>query len=191
MKRLTLNMIFFLLCMNIYGQRTCGSELNLSKLSQTDPARYKRIMDLENKIQISLSRTPGLRSDQQSTITVPVVVHIVYNTNDQNISDSQVQSQIQVLNEDYRRLNADKVNTPNAFAGFAGDANIQFVLAKKDQYGNNTTGITRTFTAQSIFYPDDDGVKFSYKGGYDAWNPSIILPSSIILYLKLALRQRF
>lgn len=160
----------FLLCIHVYGQRTCGSELNLSKLQQTNPARYKRVMDLENKIQ-TLSRTPEFRSSQQSTITVPVVIHIVYSANEQNISDAQVQSQIQVLNEDYHRLNSDRVNTPNAFASVAGDANIQFVLAKKDPYGNNTSGITRTFTAQNIFYQDNDGVKFSYSGGCNAWNP--------------------
>lgn len=162
----------FLSCIHIYGQRTCGSELNLTKLQQTDPARYQRVMDLENRIQESLIKPDMLRSAPlQSTITVPVVVHIVYNTSAQNISDAQVNSQIQVLNEDYHRSNADRINTPNAFASVAGDANIQFVLAKKDPLGNNTTGITRIFTSQTKFYQNDDGVKFSSSGGENAWNP--------------------
>jgi hypothetical protein len=50
-----------------------------------------------------------------NVITIPVVVHIVYRTTAENISDAQVQSQIDVLNEDFRRLNADAVNTPSLF----------------------------------------------------------------------------
>ncbi len=169
MKKGILYIILFLFCINVHGQRNCGSELNLTKLQQTDPARYQRIMDLENRIQKFLSE-PELRSTSQPTIYIPVVVHIVYKTNDQNISDAQVQSQIQVLNEDFRRLNADKTKTPSSFASVAGDANIEFVLAKKDPYGKSSTGITRTFTTQNQFYPNDD-VKFRSRGGENGWNP--------------------
>jgi len=130
MKKIILNTIMFMLCTSVYGQRTCGSELNLTQIQQTDPARYQRIMDLENQIQEYLRKSPKQRSDPQTIIYIPVVVHIVYNTIAQNISDEQVYSQIQVLNEDYLRLNADRTQTPSAFASVAGDANIQFVLAK-------------------------------------------------------------
>ena len=171
MKREILYAIMFLFCIHVHGQRKCGSELNLTEMQQTDPARYQRIMDLENRIQKSLN-DPVLRSTQQSTIYVPVVVHIVYNNyNTQNLSDAQVHSQIQVLNEDYRRLNADRAKTPSAFVSVAGDANIQFVLAKKDPLGNPTTGITRTITAQNKFYAENESVKFSISGGKNAWNP--------------------
>jgi PKD repeat protein len=77
--------------------------------------------------------------------TIPVVVHIIYQneTDVWNISDQQVISQIQVLNEDFRRLNADTVNTPAGFAAFAGYPNIEFCLARRDTFGQNTTGIIR------------------------------------------------
>lgn len=169
MKKVIFNTIMFLLCIHIYAQKNCGSLLNLNELQQTDTARYQRIMGLENRVQEVLNN-PTLRGSLQSTIYIPVVVHIVYNHHTQNISDAQVYSQIQVLNEDFRRLNADKVNTPNAFASLAGDANIQFVLATKDLYGNNTTGITRTFTSQNKFYQNDN-VKFTVKGGKNGWSP--------------------
>lgn len=45
-------------------------------------------------------------------ITIPVVVHLLYNTAEQNISDDQIRSQIEVLNRDFRRLNTDAANTP-------------------------------------------------------------------------------
>lgn len=77
--------------------------------------------------------------------TIPVVVHIIYQneTDVWNISDQQVISQIQVLNEDFRRLNADTVNTPAGFAASAGYPNIEFCLARRDTMGQNTTGIIR------------------------------------------------
>ena len=171
MKKEILYTIMFLSCIHIYGQRNCGSQLNLMELQQTDTARYQRIMDLENRIQAFLS-DPVLRSGSlQSTIYIPVVVHIIYNNNIPNISDAQVQSQIEVLNEDFRRLNADAANTPSAFASLAGDANIEFVLAKTDPFGNSTTGITRRFyVPKNKFYKNYDDVKFSSSGGENAWN---------------------
>jgi PKD repeat protein len=77
--------------------------------------------------------------------TIPVVVHIIYQneTDVWNISDQQVLSQIQILNEDFRRLNADTVNTPAGFAAVAGYPNIEFCLARRDTLGQNTTGIIR------------------------------------------------
>ena len=77
--------------------------------------------------------------------TIPVVVHIIYQneTDVWNISDQQVISQIQILNEDFRRLNADTVNTPAGFAAVAGYPNIEFCLARRDTLGQNTTGIIR------------------------------------------------
>ena len=48
-------------------------------------------------------------------ITIPVVVHVLYNNAEQNISDQQIKSQIDALNNDYRRRNADAINTPSTF----------------------------------------------------------------------------
>ncbi len=171
MKKIILNIMIFLLCIHIHGQRRCGSDLNLTKLQQTDPARYQRVMDLENRIQEFLNATTLRSTQQQSTIYIPVVVHIVFGNTSQNISDAQVHSQIEVLNEDFRRLNVDRKNTPNTFANVAGDANIQFVLAKKDPYGNSTTGIRRRFSNKNKFYQNNEDVKFSSSGGENGWNP--------------------
>lgn len=84
----------------------------------------------------------------QGVITIPVVVHIVYNTMQPagNITDAQVISKINVLNEDFRRLNADAVNTPSVFSGVAADVEIEFCLASEDPNGLPTNGITRTHT---------------------------------------------
>ncbi|HVU84988.1 MAG TPA: M43 family zinc metalloprotease, partial [Puia sp.] len=102
-------------------------------------------------------------------IVVPVVVHILYNNNQQNITDGQVLSQLKVLNDDYRRLNADSVNTPAPFKGVAADSKIIFRLAKVDPNGYYTTGIIHKYTSQGFFLSDDE-MKFSSSGGDDAWD---------------------
>jgi len=104
-------------------------------------------------------------------ISVPVVVHILYNNNAQNISDAQVISQIVSLNNDFRRRNADTVNTPAPFKSVAADTRIQFCLAKVDPNGRYTTGIIHKYTTQTQFLADD-AMKFSAQGGDDAWDAS-------------------
>lgn len=102
-------------------------------------------------------------------IVVPVVIHVLFHTNVQNISDAQVLSQLVVLNNDYRRLNADTVNTPAAFKNVAADARIVFCLAKVDPSGRNTSGIIRKYTSAELFLSDDE-MKFSATAGDDAWD---------------------
>lgn len=106
---------------------------------------------------------------KDEVIIIPVVVHVLYNTNDQNISDAQVLSQITSLNNDYRRHNADTVNTPLPFRKVAADTRIQFCLAKVDPKGRYTTGIIHKFTTVTQFLADDQ-MKFSSQGGDDAWD---------------------
>ena len=48
-----------------------------------------------------------------------MVVHVVYKTAAQNISDAQVKSQIEVLNEDFRKTNADASKVPAVFQPLA------------------------------------------------------------------------
>ncbi|MFN3939968.1 MAG: zinc metalloprotease, partial [Chitinophagales bacterium] len=101
-------------------------------------------------------------------ITIPVVVHVVYENSTENISDAQVLSQIDVLNEDFRTMNADATSTPAEFAAVAADFEIEFCMATVDPDGNPTTGIVRVSTAVSSFGLGDD-VKFTASGGSDAW----------------------
>lgn len=101
-------------------------------------------------------------------VTIPVVVHIVYPTEAGNISDAQIKSQIEVLNQDYRAKNPDIAKVPKPFKELIGDARIQFALAAVDPLGKPTSGITRTRTTRSTF-GSDDSVKLRAKGGTDAW----------------------
>jgi hypothetical protein len=102
-------------------------------------------------------------------ITIPVVVHVVFNNSLENITDEQITSQIRILNEDYRKQNADIGLVPEPFKPFVADAKIEFKLAVRDPDGNSTKGITRTFTQKTAF-SFDDAVKFASTGGKNAWS---------------------
>ena len=102
------------------------------------------------------------------TARIPVVVHVVSNTAEQDISDEQVVSQIDVLNRDFRATNPDTSAVPSVFAGLIADAQIEFFLATTDPDGNPTSGITRTSTSVQSF-GSNDGVKSAATGGADAW----------------------
>lgn len=111
---------------------------------------------------------------QLAVITIPVVVHVVYNTATQNISDEKIYSQIEALNRDYRRLNLDASNIRPVFNDVVADPEIEFCLATQTPDGLPTTGITRTSSTVQNFFVygsdnDDDNVKFTDKGGHDAW----------------------
>jgi hypothetical protein len=169
----------------------CGSQLDIQQLQSTNRERYDRFMDLEKHTQdyiksLSENNPDNILSNPNATIIIPVVVHVLDNGNPigvgGNISVAQIQSQIDVLNEDFRKLNADRVNTPSAFQPVASDVNFEFRLACIDPNGNATNGITRTLTNIGTFYPlphynpqtqsyDEVaiGIKYTSQGGKDAW----------------------
>ena len=76
-----------------------------------------------------------------------MVFHVIHEGGSENISLEQIEDQMRILNEDFARLNPDTTNTPLCFAEYAGDANIEFRLAKIDPDGNCTQGVTRTFSS--------------------------------------------
>jgi Pregnancy-associated plasma protein-A len=113
--------------------------------------------------------------DENGPITIPVVVHIIHRGESvgtgTNISDAQVQSQIDVLNEDYNRLNPDRLQTRSEWAGVAGNPQVNFRLACRTPSGQVTNGITRRAspTATTIYSIATDNIKFTSQGGQDAW----------------------
>jgi len=92
----------------------------------------------------------------RAVITIPVVVHVIHNGEaigtGTNISDAQIQSQIVVLNEDFRRLNQDILTTPAAFRGASADPLIQFCLAQQKPDGTPTNGIMRRLAPTQAEY---------------------------------------
>ena len=98
-----------------------------------------------------------------------VVVHLIHRTAIDSISEAQIKSQIEVLNEDFSMTNSNFNITPEVFKNVAANAEIKFCLASIDPDGNPTSGIT--YTKTNI---DDIGTtEFYYlsgEGGRNAWD---------------------
>ena len=121
-------------------RRTCATE----DVNAQIQAELKRLNPSYNSARSTRNGAPTALRTQATTYTLPVVVHVINNGETvgtgTNISQAQVQSQIDVLNEDYRNLNADGNNTavvPTAFQPLRGDVQLQFVMAQRDPSGTN------------------------------------------------------
>ena len=92
-------------------------------------------------------KLPAAARKNATVVIIPLVVHIIHNGEavgeGGNISEAQIISQIDVLNEDFRRLNSDADETLPVFQSVADDMEIEFILAKQDPDGLATNGITR------------------------------------------------
>ncbi|GAB2963704.1 hypothetical protein GCM10027048_36050 [Hymenobacter coalescens] len=146
--------------------RQCAAMEVLAAQVAADPAMGQRMAAIEAQTR-NFVASPAMNRTN-AVVTIPVVVHVVYNTAAQNVPQSQIDAQIRVLNEDFAKMNADAANTPALYAGLAANTNIQFVLAQRDPNGAPTTGVVRKSTKTRSF-SSNDFVKYSSKGGSDAW----------------------
>ena len=89
------------------------------------------------------------RAPRTTVARITAVVHVLHRTEAENISDEQIQSQIDVLNADFRARNTDIDKVPAAFAPKVGDALVEFALATEDPDGRQSNGITRTRTRRT------------------------------------------
>jgi hypothetical protein len=158
--------------------RAVEEHLRLLRLS---PEYRWRRREIERELNqwIRAYAAAGVRT---GLIRIPVVVHVVWNTTVQNISDAQINSQIDVLNEDFRRLNADAASTPAAFAAVAADARLEFALAVRGPGCTPTTGITRHNTSVTGWTWPGNGMKSAATGGADPWDSTQYLNIWIVNY---------
>jgi hypothetical protein len=147
-------------------RRHCATSEVHRLLLNTDPEYARVRSEIEDFTDVETAR--GFAAAAPKVRTIPVVVHVVYKTAAQNISESQIKSQIRILNEDFRKANADASKVPAVFQPLHADTNIQFKLATKDIFGQKSSGITRTKTTKNSF-SFNDGVKSSKTGGADPW----------------------
>ena len=112
-KVLLFSFLFFSTFFTFSQVRNCGTMDHLEYLKSQDPLLEERMEKNEKKLQRWIDNQP--ESLSSNIITIPVVVHVVYYNSVENISDQQIQSQIDILNQDFRRTNPDASNTPTAF----------------------------------------------------------------------------
>jgi len=150
--------------MPLHARRQCGAMAAHFRLLETDPGFRTRQSRLEHATQ-RLAHAPARR---RIPIRVPVVVHVVWRTDAENLSKRQISSQIAILNRDFRARAPDRTQVPAVWQGLVADAGIQFVLASRDPDGRPSDGITRTPTTRTSF-GTGDSVKSSKTGGANAW----------------------
>lgn len=171
-----------LLSVGVFAQ-----DISIKKCGTTEYMEYREsiqpgyIQSTNEAFDVAKLSQQGNVRGEGDIYRIPVVVHIVYNQANQNLSDEVIWDQIQVLNEDYNRGNADSINLRADFLPHVGRANIQFELASIDPDGNPTTGITRTETSLTTFIDNPlemltgsmaqiERVKSTTDGGISAWD---------------------
>jgi hypothetical protein len=169
MKSLVLGCLALFFALQSEAQKECSHSQYMQQELEHDPhlAANLRRYELANT---DASRTYGTQAEVlPSVITIPVVVHVLYNQAGQNISEEKIKEQIQALNRDFSGENTDMSKVPSYFTSLIGKAGIRFELAKVDPAGKATNGIVRRQTGIQNF-TTDDRAKFSGKGGSDAWD---------------------
>ncbi len=151
--RLFITFIIFFISWSLSIAQTperCYTTQKMQEAFLKDPA-YKAGFD-KNGLPIMPHSLPE-QGASSSVVTIPVHVIIVHPPGQavgtgSNLSMDHIESQITVLNEDFRRMNADAANMPPEFPG--DDSMIEFCLASVDPSGNPTDGVTRYATNQNL-----------------------------------------
>ena len=147
-----------------FGQNTglrCGTMETSASAIEMKKSATKKIL--------SYNRTSC--NSQSVPDTIHVVVHVLWSTAAMNIPDSMIMKQLQILNEDFPRLNADTVNTPGPFQTLSGRLPVRFALAYRDTNGLPTTGIIRTQTSHGPFgFNTFFDMTHSSNGGDNKWD---------------------
>jgi Pregnancy-associated plasma protein-A/Secretion system C-terminal sorting domain/Fibronectin type III domain len=162
-------------------KRICPSHDILHQQEAADPTIKQNREEIEK---FTANFVKNFNDGDRATYNIPVVVHVLYNTAAQNISDAQIQSQINVLNLDYQLLNTDNTSVPAAFASLKANVSVSFCLAKQDANGAATTGIIRKSTTKTAFDANTDDAKSSTTGGDNAWDRNKYLNLWIVPSIK-------
>ena len=170
--RLIISFVFIFYSLSIFqlnAQNRCASSEHRNLLLNENTGINWDRTEMEKTLSDWINSDES-RSGLRSVMTIPVVVHVLYNSNEENIPDEQIQSQLDILNQDYRALNDDINNVPAEYQSLIADTEIEFCLAATDPDGNATTGITRKFTNNPVGLGGTTNIHYSDQGGQDAWD---------------------
>ncbi|MDB5197260.1 MAG: C-terminal target protein [Flaviaesturariibacter sp.] len=170
MKRNLLLLATFFVAFFAQAQRKCASFEHLQQQLARDPQLAQQLENIERFTRTNAPSSSSINMRGTPVYNIPVVVHVLWNVTAQNISDAQIQSQIDVLNKDYQLLNADTASVPTAFKSLVADCRIQFCMAQRTPAGAATNGIIRKQTSKTSFNADTDDAKSNSTGGDAAWD---------------------
>ncbi|MEZ4956853.1 MAG: LamG-like jellyroll fold domain-containing protein [Saprospiraceae bacterium] len=178
---LTLFLLLFTFCSaTTYAQTSCATDRIHEQMKEIDPTYELRLAESKEQLKQYISNKnkngeAALKSG--GTYTIPVVFHVIYTSESaaNNISDAQLESAVQRLNDIFSNAVGTSVNT-----------GIQFQLATMDEDCQPTTGINRVSGASVTNYTshgidgevfDTDGIGASMSGIFSLsrWNPDIYM----------------
>jgi hypothetical protein len=149
---------------SLIAQEKCGLPAYMQLLQKQHPhmADEGEFEQWIQARQVRRRKASGSQHKEEQTIyQIPVVVHVIHNGEIEgegsNISESQILSQLETLNQDFRMRNESQINQlPESFRALAADTRIEFVLARQDPEGLPTSAITRRRGNQESYSIDDD-----------------------------------
>ena len=141
--------------------RQCASHEYNEALMAADPQFFAKQQNIEESTARFVANY-ATNVTGRVAVTIPVVVHVLYRTATENISDAQIASQIAIMNADYRKLNADASKVPSNFSGLAADCEINFSLVQTIRKATSVTSFAYT----------GDPAKKSASGGDDPVSPT-------------------
>jgi hypothetical protein len=192
MKGLTtrLALLFFLFfSQNAWAQSPCAADHLHEQLKEIDPAYQARRDALEQQVQQYLAQQKNKKKGQAESqakggalYTIPVVVHVIYTAPNaiNNISDAQVESAIQRLNDVYSNATGLSVNTGIEFCLASRDPNCQPTNGILHVNGSSVTDYAAEGIDSQVNDTDGKGAKMSSIFKLSRWNPAEYLNIYIV-----------
>ena len=154
----------FCCSLNIFSQSVvCGTDEYNDILRQQNPEKYRLAEeDLQMKLDYDLY-------PEKDTIEIPIVFHVVWRDSVENLHDSIILQQLDVLNKAFNLENADTTLLTDTLVDWKGNFRIRFVLPTSDPWGDWSNGITRTKTEELNFSYWNNRIKSDLTGGKSPW----------------------
>ena len=151
--------LFALLIFAVYfgqsqNQHLCGTSEVMKQWMEANPEKAKQFLARQQAAEEQDRSGFSGKMNATTVYTIPVVFHVLHLNGPENISDAQIQDALNILNRDFRKLNADTTSIVNEFKGLAADVGFEFRLATKDENGNCTNGITRHYDSRTNWVAD-------------------------------------
>jgi hypothetical protein len=145
-------------------ERSCASMEVLKQNMLEDPSLEAKMKKIEDDTKEFEKKNKNSRVGATGTLVIPVVVNVLYNTAQENISLAQIQSQIDVLNKDFSATNPDINLVPSAFTSAVSNFELQFTLQSVVRKQSSKTS-----------WGTRDAMKSAKKGGIDPTSPTTTL----------------
>lgn len=173
MKKVLLLVLAIGLSTSLWSQNIipCYTDEHHHELAEKNPLEAALVEQKRQELfEYAANHQPAKEKTEAAVLTIPVVFHVIYDTPFDNIPKSQILNGLKILNEDFRRQNADAGNLRPIFQNRGADIEVEFALAKKDQNGNCTDGINRIQSSLSVLASPRDRVKELVQ-----WDPDMYL----------------